>query len=68
MTTNYINDAGIAQIVETAVPRSTLKSGMTEDRRALRLVAKLNPFEGCLDAPELIPAGGMVMGQTLERG
>ncbi|MFM2053911.1 MAG: hypothetical protein RL456_1948 [Pseudomonadota bacterium] len=61
---NFINADGIAQIVETT-PRSTLKLGMTEDRRNLRLIAKLNPFEGCLDAPELVPAGGTIMGYTL---
>ena len=62
--TNYINADGIAQIVATNV-RDPLKSGIEEQRHNLRLVARHNAFEGCLDAPDWIPAGGTVYEYTL---
>lgn len=62
--TNFLNDDGIAQINETNV-RDTLKHGIAEQRHNLRLVARHNAFEGCLDAPEWVPAGGIVLEMTL---
>ena len=56
---NITND-GIFQITPADLERDTLKYGMTEDRRNMRLVAKLDPWAGCIDAPEMIPAGGTV--------
>lgn len=64
MQANHINADGIAQISAANV-RDTLKSGISEQRAGLRLVARHDAFEGCLDAPEWIPAGGTVCEVTL---
>ncbi len=55
-----ITTDGIFQISPADLPRDSMKYGMDTDRRGLRLVARLNPWEGCIDAPEMIPAGGVV--------